>query len=142
MRVRFIDVDPGAFVRQVLSLMCTVSVPWDLAGGHPEVRAMVLGRQAGSLPDGMGLYLTLYCGPSARIVGPSLVIDRPTGRWQWLLEVAYPPLATVLTLAGDAEPPPLLDISEFTTVAPERASTMRRTLRWGSAHADAGRLPS
>jgi len=115
---RFVDVDPGAFVRQVLSMMCTVSGPWNLAGEHPEIRAMILDRRAGTLPEGMNLYLTLYCGPSSRIAGPSLMIDRPTGRWRWLLEVAYPPLATLLVLTGDAEPLPLLDISEFTSMTP------------------------
>jgi hypothetical protein len=116
--VRFVDVDPGAFVRQVLSLMCTVSGPWNLAGQHPEIRAMVLDHQPGALPEGMKLHLTLYCGPSSRIAGPSLLIDRQTRQWRWVLEVAYPPLATLLVLVGDAEPLPLLEISEFTSRAP------------------------
>jgi hypothetical protein len=46
------------------------------------------------------------------------MIDRQTGQWRWVLEVAYPPLATLLVLVGDAEPLTLLDISEFTTRAP------------------------
>jgi hypothetical protein len=132
--VLFADVDPGAFVRQVLSLLCTVSGPWDLAGRHPEIRAMILDRQPAALPPGMRLHLVLYCGPTSRVAGPSLTIDRATKRWEWLLELAYPPLAMLLELAGDADQRSLLDISEFTTVAPGRVFDYQATLDIGFGH--------
>jgi hypothetical protein len=132
--VRVADVDPGAFVRQVLSLLCTVSGPWDLAGRHPEIRAMILDRQSGTLPAGMRLHLVLYCGSGSRIAGPSLVIDRGSRRWEWLLELAYPPLAMLLVLAGNAEPRTLLDISEFTTVSPGQVFNYQAILDIGFGH--------
>jgi len=94
----------------------------------PDIRAMILDRQPGALPEGMNLYLTLYCGPSSRIVGPSLLIDRQTRQWRWVLEVAYPPLATLLVLVGDAEPPPYSTFPSSPPGPPAVISTIRRSL--------------
>lgn len=135
---QFLDVDPGLFVRQVLSLMCTLSGPWDLAGRHPEIRAMILDRQTGPLPPGLSLSLTLFAGPTGRVAGPSLVVDLDGQRWRWVLELAFPPLAVLMVLATNAEVPAGLDISEFTTRAPgERCGSFEAIFDIGFGHTPA-----
>jgi hypothetical protein len=117
--VGFVSVDPGAFIRQVLSMMCTVGAGWGLADIDP-IRAIVLEGRPDPLPDGMAIWLSFYAGPRSRVVGPTLVVDPTTLRWSWVLEIAHPPLATLMRLRGSAEPPPLVEISEFTTMPPGR----------------------
>src|SRR5205085_9244676 len=51
---------PGAFIRQILSMMCSVSGGYDLAGRFPSVRSMVLDGTPGPLPAGMSIGLTIY----------------------------------------------------------------------------------
>ena len=101
LRVQFENVRPGAFTRQVLSLMASMSGPWDIAGRHPLVRTMVLEGKPGELPAGMTLDLALFYGPSCLLAGPTLIIDRTTNGWKWSLVVAFPPFAFEMVLAAD-----------------------------------------
>lgn len=120
LRVRFDGVRPGAFARQVLSLMATLSGPWDLAGRHPEIRSMVLDGTPGRLPDGMFLGMTFYAGPNIAIAGPSLRFDRVSGAWQWVLALAFPPLAFEMVLAeSTSQPTAMCGIDCFLAAGPE-----------------------
>lgn len=123
LRVQFEDVRPGAFARQVLSLMASLSGPWDLAARHPEIRSMVLDGTPGRLPEGMFLGMTFYAGPNVVVAGPSLVLNRVTSSWRWSLVLAHPPLAFELVLAESAsEPTPLCGIGNFLeAIADQRA---------------------
>ena len=120
LRVQFSGVRPGSFARQVLSLMASLSGPWDLASHHPEIRAMVLDGTAGRLPEGMFLGMAFYAGPSIVVAGPTLVINRITKEWRWSLVLAYPPLAFEFVLAAAAEtwPTPMCGIGNFLETAP------------------------
>ena len=72
-------VAPGAFVRQVLSCMCTLSCAWDLAEQHQAVRRIVLDRAMEPLPASLQLGMALYAGPNSRMSGPQLKIDVESG---------------------------------------------------------------
>lgn len=124
-------VRPGAFVRQALSMMCSISGDWDLAGQHQSVRDIVLDGRVGKLPEGLSLSLSLYLGPMIRISGPSLSVNLDSGLWRWVLEVARPPLALLMTLASNGEPTGVLDISDLCEVSPERVASYSGTLEVG-----------
>jgi hypothetical protein len=100
---RLADVDAARFVRQVLSMMCSVAGPWRLTDQHPEVRGIVLDQAVVSLPGELSLVMNLQVG-SARVIGPTLVASTDGG-WRWVCEVAYPPFAFLLVLARDGDAP-------------------------------------
>lgn len=132
--VEFSDVDPGAFVRAALAAMCSVSVTWDIAGRHPELRRIILEGAAEPLPAGLRLYLSLYWGPLTRICGPSLHVDRQSGAWEWIMEVAHPGLALLMVLTGTGQEPGLLDIGEWSTWPPGKRANYEGELDVGFGH--------
>jgi hypothetical protein len=112
-------VAPGAFVRQVLSCMCTLSCSWDLAEQHPAVRRIVLEQATEPLPDGLHLGMALYAGPDSRMSGPQLRIDVEADSWEWALEMAHPPFAFKMVLATNADEPYIgLDLAPLTLRIP------------------------
>lgn len=132
--VEFKNVDPGAFVRAAVAAMCSVSAGWDIAGRHPGIRRIILDGAAEPLPKGLRLYLSLYWGPLARICGPSLHVDRETGAWEWITELAHPPLALLMVLDGSGQEPGLLDIGQWTTRAPEKRANFEGDLDVSFGH--------
>lgn len=113
------SVKPGAFVRQVLSCMCSLSGEWDLAGLHPVFRRIILEQSTEALPEGIELTMFLYFGPRVRIQGPQLRVDTKTGIWRWIQELAFPPFAFQLIVASNTKEPGVgLLIDNFTTLAP------------------------
>jgi len=114
-------VKPGAFVRQILSCMCSLSGSWNLAERHPVIRRIILEQSTEQLPTGMELGMFLYFGPRARIQGPQLQIDTKTKIWRWVEEIAYPPFAFQLMIASNRKDPGLgLLIDNFTTLSPDK----------------------
>jgi hypothetical protein len=93
-------VHPGAFVRQVLSMFCSISGTWDIAATYPDLREIILQDKLGALPDGLDLGITLFAGPHIRMSGPALKLDLNNRTWQWVMEIAYPPFAFLLVLAS------------------------------------------
>ncbi|MGH8543859.1 MAG: hypothetical protein ACREX3_09575 [Gammaproteobacteria bacterium] len=119
--VKFTKVDPGSFIRQVLSMMCSLSAGWDLAGRHPELRSIVLDAQPGELPAGMRLGMGFFPSSQSRTAGPYLNVDRDTRAWHWGLELAFPPFVLHMVLAeGGKNDFPLCDISTLSTLPPGR----------------------
>lgn len=108
---------PGSFVRQVLSLMCSVAGPWKVTDQHPELRAALLEGDTLPLPPGLALGIALCAGPSALVAGPSLVMDT-ANRWKWVAVLAFPPLAFELELAASLDRPPsvMCEIGNFLIV--------------------------
>ncbi len=114
-------VKPGAFVRQILSCMCSLSGTWNLPGRHPEIKRIILEQSVEQLPTGVDLGMSLYLGPKMRIVGPQLVVEVKTGTWKWCQEIAFPPFAFLLILASNKEDAGTgLMIGEFTMLAPDK----------------------
>lgn len=98
-RARLEAVRPGAFARQVLSMMFTASGDWGLADKHPELAASVWQGDTTSFPTNLWFGMALCAGPLALMGGPALKIDLDNRSWRWLCVVAYPPFAFELTLA-------------------------------------------
>lgn len=114
-------VAPGDFIRQVLSCMCSISGPWNLAERHPIIRRMVLDRECATLPAPLAVHLGFCFGPASRICGPQLSVDNVTGEWAWLMELTYPPLALMMVIASNHRIVSHgVDITHFTEVAPKR----------------------
>ncbi len=114
------SVKPGAFVRQVLSCMCSLSGTWDLAGRYPEIRRIILEQSLEALPDGMELGMSFYFGPRLRIMGPQLSVDMKTLTWRWCQEIAFPPFAFLFVIASNIKEPGLgLLIDKFTAISPD-----------------------
>lgn len=116
--VLFESVDPGAFVRQCLTIMCSMSGPWDLAGRHSEVKSLILEREVAPLPEPLSLGLGLLAGPLGRTSGPTLHVDLESLQWRWMIELAYPPMVINLVLAGSPLDYPLLDLGQYTASKP------------------------
>jgi hypothetical protein len=113
------SVKPGSFVRQILSLMCSLSGSWDLAGRYPSIRRIILEQTTESLPQGMELGMFIFFGPRVRIHGPQLRIDAKTLIWRWVQEIAYPPFAFQFVIASNDPQPGLgLLIDNFAILSP------------------------
>jgi hypothetical protein len=100
-----VGVRPGAFVRQVLSMMCSLSGSWELAERHPEVRRIILDQRLEPLRGRLALGASLYFGPRIRIMGPTMKVEPSTQSWRWLMEMAYPPFAFVMVLDSNLDDP-------------------------------------
>jgi hypothetical protein len=126
---------PGAFVRQVLAMMCSISAGFDLAGRYPSIRRMLLDGTTEALPAGMSIGLTAYLSTRSRLAGPMLVMDTGLGMWRWVMEVAHAPLASLLVLASnDKGPAHVCDISRFTQIAPDTRQRVEGDLEVGFGH--------
>lgn len=111
---------PGAMVRQVLAMMCSVSAGFDLAGRYPAIRRMILERTPEPLPAGMSIGLTVYLSPRSRISAPMMIVDTNRAMWRWTIELAHAPLASLLVItSGGNAPAHTWDISEYTQIAPD-----------------------
>lgn len=125
-------VKPGAFVRQVLSNMCSLSGSWDLAGRHPTLRRIILEKSLEKLPDELELGMSIYFGPNVRTHGPQLRVDKKTKTWRWLIEIAYPPFAFLMVIASNSKEPGLgLLIDNMTEVTPETRQKFMGTVEMG-----------
>ncbi len=110
----------GAFVRQVLSGMCSLSGSWDLAEKYPVLRRIILEQSTEKLPIGLELGMFIYFGPNVRIHGPQLKVDGKTGIWRWCQEIAFPPFAFFMVIASNSKEPGLgLLIDNLTEVSPQ-----------------------
>lgn len=114
LRIRM-QMHPGAFARLVVSLMCSVAGPWDLAGTHPELRSAILDGTVCALPDGLSLGMLLCAGPYGLTAGPTLHLDSAATTWRWIVVLAHPPLGFELELARSENHPPFAacDIGGF-----------------------------
>jgi hypothetical protein len=125
---------PGAFVREGLAMMCSMSADFDLAGRYPAIRRLILEPSVEALPEGMSLGLTLFLGGYPRFAGPTLVLEPQAGVWRFVMEVANPPLATLMVLATNGPAPHICDLSALTLVAPDAYQPFEGRLAIGFGH--------
>ena len=125
---------PGAFLRQALAIMCTLSADFDLAERYPGIRRLILEGSVGALPDGMSLGLTGYIGGNARIVGPQFVVHPMEDAWYCLLELAVPPLALLMVLGGNRPYPHVFDLSPYALVGPNERREVSARLAVAIGH--------
>ncbi len=98
----FADVKPARFLKHVVNMLLAIAPPGFLTSGHLDLGEYARDPQRTSLPPRYQFYLTLFRGPYARFVGHSAQLDPESGQTVQLVELAYPPFACVLSLAGDA----------------------------------------
>lgn len=125
---------PGAFVREILALMCTLSADFDLAGRYPAIRRLILDPSVEALPAGMSLGMTVYLGGHPRYIGPTLTVHPTEGVWRYVMELAHPPLATLLVLATNGPAPHACDLSAFTQIAPDVRAPIEGRIAVGIGH--------
>lgn len=103
--VTFKGVYPGRLIRQVLSMMATISAGSQLTTKYPVIRDLVLGGAPRPLPEPLRLEFLLYGHNVSRIVGGPegqvwyKVAERTLRR---VLAIDFRPLAFVLTVDGPA----------------------------------------
>jgi hypothetical protein len=126
------DPRPGAMVRQILSMMCSVSAGFDLAGRYPAIRRIILDGATEPLPAGLSLGLTVFLSSRSRFSAPMMTLDTGRSMWRWTIEIAHAPLASLLVVAsgGDA-PAHVWDISQYTQIAPETRAHVEGDLEIG-----------
>jgi hypothetical protein len=115
---------PGAFLRQALAIMCTLSADFDLAGRYPAIRRLILDRSVEPLPEGMSLGLTGYIGGYPRVHGPQLVANPDEDSWHCVMELAVPPLALLMVLGGNRPYRHVFDLSAYALVTPKERRTV------------------
>jgi hypothetical protein len=125
---------PGAFVREVLALMCSVSAGFDLAGRYPAIRRIVRDGAVEPLPEGMSIGLSLFLESGSRLSGPQLVVLRDVGTWRWVMEVAHPPFACLMVLATNRDPEHIFDLSPFTQIGADERRVVEGRLDIGFGH--------
>jgi hypothetical protein len=133
----FHDIDLGAFARQVLTMMASIAGDWGLTHRHPEIRQIVLDKLAMPLPSQLSLSMHLYLGPNVRVIGPSLLMNRESGHWRWVCEVAYPPFAHDLVLASnitDDQRLPGSDTGDLTARGPGHRASVKGPMYVGFGH--------
>jgi hypothetical protein len=123
---------PGALVRQILAMMCSVSAGFDLSGRYPAIRRMILDGTVEPLPAGMSIGLTVYLSARSRFSAPMLTVDTNRAMWRWTMEIAHAPLASLLVLMSGGEAPAhVWDISQYTLVAPDAQARVEGDLEVG-----------
>ena len=113
------DLYPARLVRAVISMMLSISGSPEMGEHHPVLRKLALGGAPAPLPQQLQLFMVLYAGPHARIVGGpagQAILDTQSGIVTRLLEVAYPPFAFQMVLEGDPDRASGVDISAFTEI--------------------------
>lgn len=123
---------PGAVVRQVLSMLCSLSGGWNLAERHPELREIILHQRLAQLPVNIDLGFALYFGPKSRIIGPQLVMNRSNQSWQWVMEVAHPPFAFWAVIASNQNDAGRgLTMNDWTTLYPGEKKKLEGIVQLG-----------
>lgn len=123
---------PGAFVRQVMSCICTLSGTWNLAERHPEIRRIILEQSTEVLPPELKLGLGLYFGPRSRMIGPQLQVEPDKGEWRWLIELAYLPFAFLCVIASNVKEPQVgFVMNNWTLVKPTDRKRVEGIVRVG-----------
>jgi hypothetical protein len=125
---------PGAFISEVLALMCTMSADFDLAGKFPAIRRIVLDGALEALPQGMSLGMTAYFHKDSRFAGPLVQVSLSDGTWKLVMEIAHRPLAVLMVIAGTAPNPHVCDISALTLIAPELHQEIEGRIAIGFGH--------
>ncbi|MGE0308296.1 MAG: hypothetical protein AB7Q27_21350 [Acidimicrobiia bacterium] len=121
--VTFKRVYPGRFIRQVISMMLSISGSDALARRFPVLRDLVLGGPPAEVPHDVRLYLHLYGDATTRVMGGpngSPGVDLTTGEVRRVLQLDHPPLGLMLQIEGPPMDTGGADVSEFTTIDVDR----------------------
>lgn len=127
---------PGAFIRQVLSIMVSLSSDWDVSSRFPEIRDLLLHKSIASLPGPLRISMCLMQGLDARLCGPTLVFKPATQYWKWVTSFAFFPFAFEMILCSSDGyiDDGLCRIDNFLTMEPESVSDVEIECRTAFAH--------
>ncbi len=120
------DLYAGRFVRQVLSMMLTISGSADLGDRIPDLRELVLGGAPRPLPNPLRLYFLLYGSGNGRYAGgPRGQAWMSSGVVRRVLSIDFPPMAFLMVLEGPEIDDLGVDISALTEWAVDRQSDVQ-----------------
>jgi hypothetical protein len=124
---------PLRFIKQVVTMLLAVS-PIDFSEKNPALGDFVLDKTRTGLPDDYRFYLALFAGPNSRTVGGSLAIDLERGRYDLVIEVAFPPFAYVMTVGSAPEALATVEITPCVDVRYDQRADMELGLLIGFGH--------
>jgi hypothetical protein len=131
------EMRPARFVKQVITMLLAMS-PARFAALNPELCAYAQDPAAVGLPEHVQLYLTFFSGPCVRYIGGAgtmrnIGTDKPL-EVHYVLELAYPPFAYVLSV--DEETPVLKtgNITSFADVTTSQQGNLEMQLINGYGH--------
>ena len=132
-RVVFDRVMPLRFIKQVACYALSLCGE-GFAVASEDLRNFILNRHATGLPDPYRIYITLYRGPLARFHGLDGRLDIHRGRADMACELAWPPLAYVLTVGSKPGFQPYGDVTHWAEFAFDRRADVESTLEVGFGH--------
>lgn len=109
---------PGAFVREALAIMCSLSANVDLTHRFPAIRRIILDQSLEPMPEGTSIGLGLYLSDKAKISGPAGQFQMDTKTWRVTTEIALPPFILTMVLGGTDRKVHAFDLSAFTEIGP------------------------
>lgn len=125
---------PLRLIKQVLTMLLATS-PHALSAAHPELADFILEREATGLLARFQFYLALYAGPLARSTGVAQRLDIASGRFDTLVEVAFPPYAYVMTIdSPDDEAIETANITSAVDVGYSQTADLEMDLLLGFGH--------
>ena len=98
----------------------------------PELRRLVLDREATGLPEGVRLYMYLVAQPAGRSSSIGVMGSRTTGKVAILSELAWWPVGWVLSFHSEPPDEPLLDMTECANFGYNKivSATLRLPCHW------------
>lgn len=130
--VAFEGVRPLLFLKQVVYMILAVNGA-GFSAVHPDLRRLVLNRDATGVSDACHFYLGLTWGPGVRHVGITAGVSMKRGA-SLLSEVAFPPFACVMCLEQPWHGLPVCDITGFARYGPEEITEVELPLLLGFTH--------
>lgn len=122
--LEFSGARPGAFIREVLAVMCSLSPRLLLTERYPALRRMILEGTPEPMPAGLRVELNLFLGSHWRGGAPLVICDTTRSVWRCVGELAAAPFQIALTLGGTDTARLGFDLSEFTMTRPDEVRDM------------------
>jgi hypothetical protein len=132
-RVVFERVMPLRFIKQVAAYALSLCDE-GFAMASEDLRRFILDRSATGLPDAYRVYITLYRGPLIRFHGLDGRLDFVRGRADLACELAWPPLAYVLTVDSKPGFQPCGDVTHWGEIPFDRRMNVEADLEVGFGH--------
>jgi hypothetical protein len=124
---------PLRFIKQIVTMLLATSPP-ELTLGHPDLGDFVLDRERTGLPDRYQFYLSLFAGPMARSTGIVVHFDGKRGRWDTVVEVAYPPYAYLMSIDSEPDVVESCNITGMVDVGYDQRADLELDLLIGFGH--------
>jgi hypothetical protein len=124
---------PLRLIKQIVAMLLAGS-PIGFYEVNPELSEFILERDWTGLPGRFQIYLLLFAGPNARSVGGSASIDLVRGRTDFIVEVAYPPFAYVMTVDSELDAISTANITPFADIGYNQMADLDLGMLVGFGH--------